>query len=65
MNVITKLFSSKAFKAWTAAAVAVVGVLASALTDQVVTAEEVGVAVGFFLGALGFTYKVPNAKDDE
>lgn len=61
---IETLLSSKAFKAWSAAVVAGVAVIATAVTDQVVTGEEVGVLVGAFLAALGITFRVPNAKDD-
>lgn len=64
MSFLNTLLSSKAAKAWVAAFIAAGGAIATAVTDQSITAEEIGLAIGLFLGALGVTFRVPNAKDD-
>ncbi|HSC27037.1 MAG TPA: hypothetical protein VLD67_07175 [Vicinamibacterales bacterium] len=57
------------WKAIVAALAAGVGTISTALTDDVVTASEGWAALIAVLGALGFTWAVPNKttapKDDE
>jgi hypothetical protein len=58
------LFSSKAFKAWTAAAVGLVTAAGSAVADGVIDGVELGAIFGAPFVALGFVYKVKNRGND-
>ncbi|MFJ8081957.1 hypothetical protein ACIQ6Y_15235 [Streptomyces sp. NPDC096205] len=49
-------------KAITAAVIAAAGAMSGAAADGVVTGAEVWIAVGAFLGGLGFTWAVPNQQ---
>lgn len=53
------------WKAVVAALAAGVGTIATALTDDVITAPEAWAALIAALGALGFTWAVPNKTTTE
>lgn len=63
-ELLDKLFSSKALKAWVAAVSAGAAAFTQAVADGVINGTEVGVVIGAVLVALGLVYRVPNAKSE-